>query len=371
MSEQERRRSAEDRRAAMRHEAEDAQAHEGGSTKSRFLVGDAELEKLGIKRYKLDSGKDAEAKWHKWSILEPHPDDTLMIAMPLFIHYGVGVNGEAFMCPRHTAAAWPRHRLRVPDKIKDGRCPVCEEADRLLVGYKRDKDGVGEEDRKKMYQPIRNLQAYSGSFTDPKPKRHVAWVVDETNLDAGVYLTEMPRKVYLGLIDQAVDPAGGAEIYVMEPGESGYTFAFKREGKGAGSDGKKGVEYSAFKLQPRGGALDDAWLAAVPRWEKVLVFHSYDEIRAAMVGGEAPAEPTKAATSARTAVEDGEQVKDELAEVFGEPAAAPPVRRRRTTDPEGDGSATSSNPEPERSGVSPEAQALADRIRNRRRTRGA
>lgn len=400
MSERDRR-DRDARRKAIHDEAESARNEEGsgGFTGARVVQSDEVLEKLGVKKYQMDSGEDNKGKTHTWSLLEPKLDDPEVIALGLFVHWDVGVDGGSYLCPREMKCWLEKRGFDVPEAIKTGACPVCEEADRRLAKYKQQKDNLSEDDRKKAYEPVRKLRSYNGSFSDPKPNRFLAWIVDEKDLDAGVQLAEIPQKVYLGLINQADDPETGETLDVLDPSKDGWTFSFKRSGKG-----REGVVYDAYRLRPRKEALDKAWLDAVPSFWDAVKIVSYDDLKEAFeaVPPEDKSEGEKGrgrqqadGGRQRTAAEeDGDKAKDEVADHFSgedqprrrrssepEEAEKPRARttesegqprRRRAVEDEDRGEAAHPSADDVGDGeVSDEAKALAERIRNRRREQEA
>jgi len=350
------------------------------------------LEKLGVRRYVLDSGENNKGRTHRWSFLQPHPQDPCVTGLGLYIHWDVGVNGDRFLCPRfmkkefqRLQAAWADTVFSVPEDIKHGKCPICEQRDRAVAKYKGMREDMGDKDRREWHtKHIYALQPFAGSFTDPQPNRRLVWIVDEhddSTLDLGAQLAEIPvggktmPGVYKGLMDQAVDRETGAVLDVLDDGEEGFVFSFWREGSG-----KQGTSYTSHKLTPRKGALDEAWLDAVPRFVDVLRFATYEEIKEAFDG--AP-EAGESADAADPKVDVEKELREEVDRAVDQPrtrhrAASheapedkpqddPPPRRRRRSAPEPDEPGAEAKVPPE--GVSPEALAAAERIRNRRRHR--
>ena len=390
------RRSREDRRKAIQAEADSNRREGGGFGGPTYLVDDDALEKLGVRRYTLDSGEENKGRSHRWSFLQPNPKDPCVTALGMFIHWEVGANNDRFLCPRfmkkefeRLQSAWPDTTFPVPKEIQHGKCPICEERDRAVAEYKGKREGMAEEDRKKWHSShIYKLQPFNGSFTDPQPNRRIAWIVDEHSdetMDLGAQLVEIAvggrsnPGVYKGLMDQAVDRETGEVFDVLDDGPDGYIFSFWRAGAGMGTT------YTSHKLKPRKGALDEEWLDAVPRFTNVLVFSSYEEIKEAFLGApqaaEIDADEAPDGPSARRRLR--EEVDDALdgpkqdeeprrsrrrgaeAEASPPKGEAAPRRSRRDTD----GGESADGEDGLDGGVSPEAVELAKQIRNRRRRR--
>ena len=185
------RRSREERRRAIQGEAESNRREGGGFGGPTYLASDEELEKLGIRRYVVDSGEENKGRSHRWSLLLPHRKDPCVTGLGLFIHWDVGANGDRFLCPRfmkaefeRQQAAWPDADFPVPEAIRHGKCPICEQRDRAVKEYMEIREDMGEEKRRAWHSKhIYELQPFNGSYTDPKPNRRVAWIVDEHDDD--------------------------------------------------------------------------------------------------------------------------------------------------------------------------------------------
>ena len=401
-------RNREDRRKAIASEAAVSRAEGGSFSGPAYIISEAELAKLGIKNYILDSGdKPEDGRTHAWSFLEPHIDDPCVVGMGLYIHYDIGINKERILCPRfmkkefdRLQAAWPDADFKVPDAIKHGKCPICERRDINVAHYKAERESMEEQERKTWHTTnIYNLEPFNGGFIDPKPNRYIGWIVDEKILDDGVQVVEFPTGgknnagVHKGLMDQAVDRDTGQVLDVLDPSKDGWKFSFFRQGKG------KAASYSSHKLSPRGEALDKEWLEAVPRFTDVLVFADYATIKEAFNGVVSEPEETRERTEPaeeprrRGRAEEAEAVGDELVEAITAPAEEPRRRRRGAedeTNPQsapgaanhtrGDqGNAATTSPseprrrrqaeEPKDDEPSDEAKAIAEQVRNRPRRR--
>ena len=414
-------RNREDRRKAIAQEAQGSRSEGGGGYAGpNYIIAEAEFAKLGIRKYNVDSGdKPDEGRTHSWSFLEPHAKDPCVVGLGLYIHYRIGVNEESFLCPRFMKkefeklrAAWPDIKIDIPEAIKHGRCPICEKRDINVNKYKAERESMSEDDRKAWHKTnIRDLEPFNGGFTEPKPNRYIAWIVDESEggnrLDDGVQLVEFctggrnNAGVHKGLMDQAVDLETNEVLDILDPSKDGWKFSFNRKGKK-----QSDVSYSGHKLKPRREPLDQAWLDAVPRFTDVLVFADFGQIKDAYIGTpDAPpqesrrAEPADEPRRRSRADEAADDVGDELEDAMNDSPPAEEPRRRRSRS-EGDepnptqpargvenntraGQRTAPSPTdddsprrrrqaeepPKDDEPSPEAIATAERIRNRQRRR--
>jgi len=359
------RRSKEDRQAAIHGEAETSRREDGGGgDRPSILISDDQLRKIGLGRYSIDSGDENKGKTHRWSFLEPHPDDPCLIGIPLFMHWSVGTEQGNYLCPRFMAKELKKHGFAVPAAIRDAKCPICEEADRQVEKYKKIKDGLSDEDRKAEYSKVRELNPYNGSFTDPKPNRYVSFIIDENDLDAGPQVVELPRTVYVGLIEQADDPDTKETLDILDCTDKGFVFSFKRSGKG-----REGVKYSAYKLKARGDAIDEQDLDTVVPFLSILNFVSYDELNDVFTGmpdeeGPSSVEPVDDPPARRRrsrAEEVADDTRDEIGDQFEkevEEQEEKPRRRRQAA----------ADDDPDDGEISPEALAIRDKIRNRKQT---
>jgi len=344
-----------DRRRSRREAFEDDKAaKDAGDTGffkgSRVTIPDADLAKLGLSEYKPLGGEKGEAMQHAVHLLPVHPDDKAanmdVIALPLYYHFGIGPNNETFICPRSMSAFLRSKQMPVPKAIQDGRCPCCDKMDTLIAAHIKNKNVDSQEARDARWNEIKELHPFSGSYKAPKPKRFFAWVVDASNEqteDEGVKYWLMPTSVYYdGVIFVSENDDG--EFRDLVDAENGYTFRFKRAGKG-----KEDTTYSEFRAKPRKYSMAD-WAKDVPRFFDVLCFKTYDEIAAIMSAEPEPkpeseSDKTESGNDkARSRRREAEEVADEAERAFkgdkddngdaGEEADERPRQRRRpTTEP--------------------------------------
>ncbi|KKN89667.1 hypothetical protein LCGC14_0235130 [marine sediment metagenome] len=308
------------RRDAARKDRQEAEKGDGFQNRQAFIVGQETLEDLNISQYTTASAEDGGELVHKAHLLPAHKDDPDLLAFKLYFHRSIGANDQSALCPKWMAQYLHELSVEIPAEIRSAKCPVCEEHDKELEYYKKHKDGVGEKERKELYAVVRNLQPFSGGFSDPKPKAMLGWVVDATDKDTeeeGTKFFIMPyTKVYkLGILDQSedmteTDEGGDPEFIDLLDPVNGYVFMFKRWGLKWYD-----VDYGGYRVKKRGWDISD-WCKDVPRFLDVLKFHTYDEL-AEMLG---------------TVDEEGgnEDLKNELEDEFDKGRDAEPRTRRRS-----------------------------------------
>ena len=376
--------SKEDRRTSRREQAKKDKESSGGDFKRQrgWLATDEELENLGIGEYRTASEEDGGEKLHKIHIIPAHPDDPDLIALKLYLHYDVGPDGASFLCPKWMKNYLTDIGMEIPAKIADGRCPLCEEHERMLERYKKEKEGLNEEDRKKLYADVRKYHPFSGGFSEPKPKRLFAWVVDgidEAAEEEGVKFFLMPTSVYeKGVIDLSHDPdekdESGDELFVdiLDP-KKGQVFMFKRAGKGW-----QNTEYSSYRIKPRKWDLTD-WLKDRPRYFDVLRFHGYDEIAATMSLPPSTDDPDEAKTRTRDRKDVGDGLEREFKRERSDDGKSPgeddpPRRRRRPAGNDEEPNPMETKPDPDDmddpdENVSDDVKNVRERVRRRRATK--
>lgn len=276
MSQRTRGRDRGERAGNTRRNTEDRNAF---GDRQGYLKADAELAKIGLGLYQVSSGKDGAAKLHSIHVLESHPDDPNLIGLGLYGHRDVGVHGDNFLCPREMRAYLGKQDLPIPPEIEDGRCPMCERHDILLVQYKKKKDKVPEKVRKQLWDELRKHRAAAGKWNEPGPVRYLTWVVDATDRDTedeGVKIFLMPPTVHDKGIAKKIAPTGDRKGRDPLDPDNGYIFEFEREGKEWHE-----VEYGGYGLGDR-DSIPDEWVEAVPRYFDALNFVDYDTIRTAM-----------------------------------------------------------------------------------------
>lgn len=125
-------------------------------------------------------------------ILPPTWDNPDHYAIDVYVHYGIGADNSAYLCP---------------NKMFGKRCPICEARDR--ANAKGDKD-------------------YADKL---KPnKRVLAYVIDRDNESDGIKLWAMPWTVDKDIMIQSTSEKT-RELLAIDDPENGYDVNVKREGK--------------------------------------------------------------------------------------------------------------------------------------------
>lgn len=292
-----------DRRDAIKRDSENRKGDY--AQREWYLISDEALPALGISRYEINCGEKGSAKTHYLHIIPPDRLDGTPIGLRLYIHFNVGSDESAFLCPTFmkTVMSDPRYNIPLPPQIADGRCPVCEKRQQLRDELLRLKEQNPSGDFKALENEIKEL-SYS--------MRYLLWVIDAKDEKAeaeGLKFVSVPKTVYEGILDISKDRRTGEIIDITDP-DTGKVFLFDRAG-----DKQYNTEYKTFAIEDR-QPLPDEWLVVL-RYTDVLKFHDYQTIRAAFYGGVEPAE-----TAASAAPQAQTTTTAELA------AAAQPTGRR-------------------------------------------
>ena len=321
------------RAAAMDREAQDKEKGKSAYAESRgYLLGDDELDALGVAKFGAPAEKDGTAKQHRLSIIDPHPEDGDPFQLGLFVHYGVGVKRDIMLCPVYMGKQFGFYGIKTPEGVDLTRCPICEEMDRLRA---LQREATTEDEKDAIYDQFKGLRPFGGKWSVPHPNRHLVWVLDsatETTEEEGPMLWLMPHKVYDEGVLEYSKSSTGVRLNITDPSENGYCFLFKREGSG-----QDDTKYTGYRFEPRGYNIPDE-LLAVPRYTDVLVFYSYDEMKKVFETGvstEAKAPAAAAGAPPPASTESVDAVRERLrrrraeaaapATAESAPAAAPPV----------------------------------------------
>jgi hypothetical protein len=308
--------------------AEDEKQEAGGKSpyadeRLRYYVNDEdELKELGVGYWFAAAGDKGKEASYSISFLDPHPDDGEPFQLGLFVHTNIGPNNDAFLCPLYMAKQFERYKIEPPPGVDLSRCPICEEEDRLVELQREMPEG---DDRDNFWKKhIKPLRPYYGRYSSPRPNKHLVWVLDSTSEeteDKGPCYWLMPTTVYWdGVIEYSKSP-DGSRIDITDPSEHGFIFHFKRTG-----EGQYDTKYSGFRFMPRQYSLPEE-LLRVPRYQDILIFKTYEEIRAALPifnNDEEPTPPPPPSSGRRRAT-------TETAEA---PAAQPTRRRTAAETPE-------------------------------------
>lgn len=181
-------------------------------------------------------------------VLPPTWEGARHYGLDLFLHYGIGPDESAYLCP---------------DKMNGDKCPLCEE--------RATASGAGEEDLAKALQP---------------KGRVLVWVIDRKESSKGPLIWSMPAGLDKDIVNAAVDKSTGEIYNIDDPSENGYDVYFKREGEGIKT------KYNGIQVARKPSPLsDDAaeadkWLDYVGKHplDSLLDFRDYETLQAAYAG---------------------------------------------------------------------------------------
>jgi len=164
-------------------------------------------------------------------------------AYPIHVHFRVGPTLASVLCLR---------------RMKNQRCPICEEAEALQKS--------GDEDSAKDLWPR---------------KQHVAWIIDRKDESAGPLLYPMPaQKVDQAIVAICRDPETGELLYVDDV-DQGYNLTFQKTGQNLNT------QYTGFVLSRRPSAMSSD-PKRQEQWEDFIHDHpipdtlqwrSYDDVK--------------------------------------------------------------------------------------------
>jgi len=189
----------------------------------RFTVDESELTKLGVKKFENKSGGTS------YITIIPRTDAPEYY-QEIFVHYNVGVNKDAYLCP---------------NRMYGESCPVCE------FGRKLHDEG----------EPVEVTKEYF-------PRKHaVMWVVDSEDKHAisdGVQLFVAPKTIFDAIADLSTDGRTGATIDISDP-EERITFAFRKTGTGLTT------KYSGFVFEDWQNEIPPEYYEDLPCMDDILV----------------------------------------------------------------------------------------------------
>lgn len=230
------------------------------SDRTWYLAADV-MEKKGIKTYKAEVGTNFLA-------IIPPTDLERHFAFEVHVHYDVGPNNSAYVCPR---------------KWDDSACPVCEEFFKL----KRSGEDIDDDVLRSM-----------------APKRRFLMLVldmkNDKTMDEGLMLYDFPSTVHDEIIELCVEARSGAFIDISQTDENGTNVIFSRKGKGM-----MDTRYFGFKLDdPRDEGLPAELFEDAPGIEDLLTIPDYETLEAELKGPQ---------RSKRTEVEEDDDEEEEPA----------------------------------------------------------
>lgn len=224
---------------------------------SDFLwVNKDKLDRAGIGQFKTEPGDNFIA------IIPPLEDD-IFWAKEIYVHYNVGVDGKAFLCPK---------------KMANESCIICEDRKRIK---ERDVD----DERVKELRPS---------------LRYLVFVVDTTNStteNEGIKWWDAPATVIDEITDMSANKRSGEIIDVSDP-DDGRNIIFKRTGKGIGT------RYGSVELETR-DPIPDSWLEVIS-FEEALQIINLEKIEAEYSG-----EPSSSRRRGSSSKKEEEQESEE------------------------------------------------------------
>lgn len=207
-------------------------------------------------------------------ILPPTWDDPKHYGIDLYVHYQVGSDNSAYLCP----ASMHKH---FPELVDDPACPICEE--RAVA------DREGDKDYAKKLKPV---------------KRVLVYLIDRDKEKEGIKAWPMPWTVDRDLAIQATDSRTQEYLPIDDPDE-GYDVTITRTGT------NERTEYG-IRIARRSTELDmdedmEDFIVENPL-PTLLRFYPSDYIRSVFEGG-APTGATATATSSesKTAAREEEE----------------------------------------------------------------
>lgn len=174
----------------------------------------------------------------------------------IFVHYGVGVESKAFLCPKSVGK----------------RCPICEERGRMSR-----EPGVD----KKVLQAL-------------KPKeRQLFNVIDLDNEDKGIQLWEFSYWNFGNLLEQELAAPRNVKNFVFSDLEGGKTVLI-RFSQERGDEGRIYIKATRIDFMDRNGDYDESVGKEVHNLDTILNFPTYEELKREFLeeGDEVDQEPT-------------------------------------------------------------------------------
>lgn len=183
------------------------------------------------------------------------------VAFPMWVHYNIGPDRDAYLCTEEMAAEYERAGLVFPGEDPP-RCAACD--------ARRAAREAGEE---KLADDLRST------------RRWAAYVINRSAPDDGVLFWSVPHTVNKGLAGAMMDDNEEGVLPITDI-DSGYDFSFSKEGSGLKT------KYSAMTVARRPTPLStretdiEKWLSFVLDHPipNVLQFYPYSEIQRALQG---------------------------------------------------------------------------------------
>lgn len=220
---------------AIRDEMNLLESSSYGVVRKSILKKDV-LNKLGFEFYK------SKEQYNYLRFVPPVESVPKFFGMKLFVHYNVGPNGDAYLCPK---------------MMQKEYCPMCEKREALQA--------------QEQEAPLDLLQKYGWTL------RYLFWVVDVTNEDSetkGTQVYVAPKSMVKDMLSLCVDERTKQVMDVSDP-ETGQMFVFKRTGKT-----RNNTSYGGFKFKEDKSLLPE-W-CKVPKFEDILNFATAKDIQESM-----------------------------------------------------------------------------------------
>ena len=253
------------------------QGSQSFGNKRYFIKNADELEELGLKSYIIDANDDGSEKDHYVRFLPCQQEDGWFFGLKLFVHYSIGPDREAFLCPRHMKPELERHGIDVPEIIETGFCPICDDISDKWDVLKSSPDYQYDNPA---FLPRR--QALKRVGVNVKSPRYLMWNLDATNADEvndQIYLIIVPSKVHDGFAAFCENKRTKEFTDLVDP-KDGKIFTFSREGKGM-----EDTEYKGFKIEfSEESIVPDELIQIIPRFLEVLNFESVETLKQAYMG---------------------------------------------------------------------------------------
>lgn len=213
----------------------------------RSQMGNNDFDRIvrdGVKSWSVNDGANRirilPATWKQ------RDADDVHFGIDVHVHYGIGPDRQSYLCPA---------------KMKDERCPICEE--RALALKSGDQEYAKE------------LEAR---------RRVLVYMVDRDDEKTGLQVWAMPQSVDQDLAKLGRDRRTGAVLPIDHP-EHGYDIEFDKEGA------KKNTKYKGLMIDREASPLgNDRWLEEAERnpLPDILQFYDYDHIAKVFGAGPAP-----------------------------------------------------------------------------------
>jgi len=183
-------------------------------------------------------------------ILPPTWEEPEHYGYIVYVHYQVGPNKAAVLCPR---------------KMKNQHCPLCEAQER--AAREGDKELADE------------LNA---------GKRVLCWIIDLKDREKGPQVYPMPWKTDAAFCKLARDPRTG-DTYELDNPDNGHNVSFERVGEGIST------KYEAHRIESRPSSVSTQFLEFIEEFPlpSTLIWRDYDEIKRLYEGEDATSSDRK------------------------------------------------------------------------------